>query len=199
MTGRSVRLRPFGSEPDDHERLVAWRREPGNARWFASGARPTLESHLAWFERLQADPAQLYWAIDAVLDPACEPCDPPAHIGAVGLILGAGGEVGAGSEAGAEGEFARYLVGETAYRGRGHAAEGAYLVLAYAFDDLRLRRVTAEYVAGNVAVSKLYPRFGFRVEDERDGMVRMSLDVADFAEVRPGLRCLMRLDERSGV
>lgn len=51
-----------------------------------------------------------------------------------------------------------------AAEGHGYAYEAMQVLLAYAFGELRLERLTARYMDGNTASAKLFAKLGFQAE-----------------------------------
>jgi ribosomal-protein-alanine N-acetyltransferase len=62
-----------------------------------------------------------------------------------------------------------------AHEGRGYMTEGLSAVIRYAFDELQLHRIMANYMPHNERSSRLLERLGF----EREGMARDYLFIKD--------------------
>ncbi|ANH39452.1 Acetyltransferase (GNAT) family protein [Nocardioides dokdonensis FR1436] len=110
----------------------------------------------------------------------------------------------AGAAAGVQAELGWVL--DPAYAGRGLATEAVEALLTICFDDLGLRRVSANCFAGNTASWRLMERVGMRREAHRvaDSLHRDlgwvdSYDYALLAEERTGGAVPLRDDARRGA
>jgi len=141
LSGKSVLLRPIAAA--DNPRLVAWRNSD-DVRLKSFNQPPfTLEKQETWYAQYLHDPGQIRFIIEhRELGP----------VGCCGLTDIRREEATAA--------LAIYL-GEPAARGRGLAREALELLIAYAWRDLRLHRITAEVFADNPAAAKLYEKAGF--------------------------------------
>ena len=149
-----------------------------------------------------ADVTQIYYAVDALLEPVSrEPLSEPVVVGVVGLS-----NIDLRSRSA---EFGRFLIGRPGFRGAGCGREAAYLLCDYAFNSLGLHRLWAEVVAGNVRARSLYASIGFRDEALLRGHVRKAGGLVDVARiVLPGaefrkrdvsLRASLGLEPRGGA
>lgn len=200
IVGRKVRLRPPEAECDDHECIVAWRNTAAMRQCFFGDQQITLESHLAWYGRAAADAGQIYYAIDALLDPDTgEPLNDPIIVGVVGLS--------SIDEHHQSAEFGRFMIGDPRFHGAGYGREAAYLVCDHAFNVLGLNRIWAEVLAGNERALGLYQSIGFEQEGVlrehilkgghyRD-VVRVGMLAADFRRLDAELRRSLGLEHHT--
>jgi len=199
IVGKKVRLRR--PEGQDHQTLVAWRNDPQIKQFFFEEEPITLESHLNWYSRIEKDPDERFYVIDALnatVTSISQPpsltvdvvLDPPRLIGRIGLA-----NINWRNRT-AEGP-ARFLVVE-GHRGRGYGFEALYLLLDYAFNHLNLHKVWAEVIAGNKVPIKLYSEMGFREEGILEeqvfksgkyiGVIRFGLLIDNFRYLQSELR-----------
>ena len=145
-------LRP--AEPDDVEAVWAYRRRPDVGRWLG-GHTEDLDAFREWYAR-------------------------PARLAKTLLVEQRGRVVGdlmvSVGDGRAQSDVADHAVAveadlgwvlDPAYAGRGLATEALEAVLALCFDDLGLRRVTADCFAANSASWRLMERVGMRREAHR--------------------------------
>jgi RimJ/RimL family protein N-acetyltransferase len=156
-------LRLRGADPADGEVVWAWRRAGGAARFYRSGADPSLAEHLAWWDGALADPRRR-------LLMACDGPDPVAHLrldrapdGAetVGIVLA------------------------PARRGAGLSAA----TLEAALDDAARRgvaRVLAEVHGENAASLRLFEGAGFAALGADGPFRRYALALAPGRAENPG-------------
>ena len=148
----SERLFFRGIARDDAELIVSWRSDPENLANFFDQRPPTMESHLAWFERYLRDPSRLDLII---LD------GEGRRIGTVTLSA-----IGEGScEVG-------YLIGDRSARGQGYATEAVRAACRYAFDVLGVERVDARIRPGNAASERVAAAAGFEELERVFGLER---------------------------
>jgi len=202
IVGRKVRLRPPEVERGDHECIVAWRNTAEMRQCFFGDQEITLQSHLAWYGRVAADAGQIYYAVDALLDPeTAESLRDPILIGVVGLS-----NIDAHHQSA---EFGRFMIGHPRFKSAGCGREAAYLVCDHAFNTLGLNRVWAEVIAGNERALGLYQSIGFEQEGVlrehilKGGhyvdVVRIAMLAADFRNLDAELRRSLWLGARSGA
>lgn len=145
-------LRP--AEPDDVEAVWAYRRRPDVGRWLG-GHTEDLDAFREWYAR----PARL--AKTLLVE----------HRGlVVGDLMVSVGDGWAQSDVADHAVAVEADLGwvlDPAYAGRGLATEALEAVLALCFDDLGLRRVTADCFAANSASWRLMERVGMRREAHR--------------------------------
>lgn len=149
-------LRPLTEA--DAPTLLAWRNSPEVARFMYTDHKISHEEHVAWLARAVSREDARYFVITA-----------------------AGSEVGFASitdldAAHGTGSWAIYL-GDPLARGRGLGGFTTYSILNYAFDDLRLRKLSCEVLASNRSALGMYERFGF----VREGLFREQIMKAEGA------------------
>ena len=144
LEGALVYLRPVG--PDDVKGGYGrWMNDPQVNQFLESRFHRFSEADLrAYVAKFQSDPDHVFLAVVAR--------DTETHIGNVKL-----------------GPIDRHhgfadmglLIGERTYWGRGIATEVISLVARYAFDELKLRKVTAGCYATNRGAIKAFEKAGF--------------------------------------
>jgi UDP-4-amino-4,6-dideoxy-N-acetyl-beta-L-altrosamine N-acetyltransferase len=128
---------------DDLELVRAWRIRPDIARWMNTPGPASAEDQLAWFERRRDDETSEHWVVRADGEP----------VGVINL-------------ADIDRRHGRASVGY--YLGRGERLPvGAYVMAyllnhAFAREDLALRKLTGEVLAGNERVLRLHELLGYR-------------------------------------
>jgi RimJ/RimL family protein N-acetyltransferase len=148
MKSAKVYLRAF--EPDDYRKINTWRRNEdvyllttGN-RYFVSA-----EKDRQWvLDKISNIDTEIYLAICLVSDDLL--------IGYVSLS-----NIDYRNR---RAEWSGILIGETEHRGHGYATEAAYLLLAYAFEELGMHRVSGSWLAENTVSLFLGKMTGFRHE-----------------------------------
>lgn len=148
LTGKLVRLRPV--EPADFECLWRWGQDPDVVRWMSSGYPESLEQAR---RRLAEAPRNGYENCRFIIESLSDRR-------AVGFVRlrGAKPEVG-----NAELDI---QLGEKDVWGRGYATEAMRLACRYGFDEMRLHRISLDFVAENTAARRVYEKVGF-VEEGR--------------------------------
>ena len=174
MTSSGVRLRPL--ELGDIVRVREWRNLPEIRAWMYTDHEIPVEEHARWFGQAMSDETRRYWIIEFEGRP----------VGLTNLyeMVPSNGTA----------SWAIYLADPGA-RGRGVARSATEAVLAAAFGELRLHKLTCEVLATNEAAIRLYERSGFqrdcllrqhvRKGDERVDVITMSLLRDEWVE-RPG-------------
>ncbi len=162
LTGQTIRLRPV-TRADVTERYVAWLNDPSTNRYMGVGrTTSTLETVREYVAGFEGRDDRFLFAIETLAT--------GEHVGNVALQdidpVDFRGEVG-------------IMIGEPAWRGRGVGTEAIGLVVAFAFDALRLRKVTAGYVAGNAGSGRAFERNGFVVEGVLREQFRLGEGFAD--------------------
>lgn len=154
LIGDRVRLRAV--ERDDLPRFVAWLNDPEVRSHLLMFAPLSMADEERWFEGLGGDPSRRVFAIDRAIDRA----DGGGwlHVGTCGLE-----RVDLKNGSCTLGLF----LGDPAERGRGVGSEAMQLLLAFAFDELRLHRVELEVFEDNQRARRVYERLGFLEEGRR--------------------------------
>ena len=129
----------------DQERTFEWVTQPWYTEEFAGRAKPTRESHAAYFDNLKNDASQKYFAIE---------CD-GVHIGNAGLKY-------------FEGDTCEcwYYIGDTTYRGKGLSPRVVAQLVDYAFSELGIDVVKARIQERNVASVRAVTKNGFVLTNE---------------------------------
>lgn len=148
---RTDRLALRRATLDDLEATWTYRRLPEVGRWLTS-APPTLQEYRARF----SDPGRLATVVVVELDSEV-----------IGEALVRVGDAWAQAEAkeqarGVQAELGWVL--HPGHTGKGYATEALRELLRVCFEDLGLRRVTADCFAGNEASWRLMERVGMRRE-----------------------------------
>jgi RimJ/RimL family protein N-acetyltransferase len=150
FTGGAVLIRALLPE-DGNETYTGWMNDPGIVEYtesrFASHTPDDLKSYI---QGVRSDPFSHMWAI----------CDVVSgdHVGNIKL-----GPVNAQHQFGDIG----LIIGERAAWGRGFATEAISLVCKFAFQQLRLHKVTASMYEENVGSRRAFEKAGFSVEGIR--------------------------------
>jgi UDP-4-amino-4,6-dideoxy-N-acetyl-beta-L-altrosamine N-acetyltransferase len=169
INGKRVRLRPMtiGDAPD----VVRWRNDPFVSEHLFGDGPPTLDSHVQWFEQMQArGDRQEFIIVERATGRA---------IGTIGLSAIDRGH-----------RRAEYgiLIGEAEARGQGYAREASQLLLEYAFNELQLHRVYLLVFADHMSALGLYVHLGFQIEGTLRGHVfkrGVFRDVIEMAILNP--------------
>ena len=148
-----LELRPVRDE--DVDRILEYRNLPEVTRWLLRTEVDPVAFRAAW-QRAAEDPDD--HSLAAVLDGVV--------IGTVSVHLVDGmGQPGMPRRTEAEVGY----IFDPAYSGRGYATEAVAAVLAHAFEDLGVRRITAGCFADNLASVRLLEKVGMRREQHGVG------------------------------
>lgn len=134
-------------EPAHFEKVVAWRNDPQNRRFFFSQRPFTLEGQQRWYESYRKDPTD-YMFIIARKD--------GSPVGTVSLY--------AVDNRTKSAEFGRMLIGEKGCRRLGIGTEACRLCLDYGFGPLGLQQIHLCLYQWNNAAISIYKKFGFAIE-----------------------------------
>lgn len=145
LVGEKVYLRPLGE--GDLDRCWRWINDPEVRRYLGAWRPMSREQEQEWLRNVYTSPNNVQLAI--VLR------EGNRHIGNLGLH-GINWRSGS-SELG-------ILIGEPELWGWGYGPEAIRLLLAYAFDTLRLNRVELRVHAYNTRAIRAYEKSGFREE-----------------------------------
>jgi UDP-4-amino-4,6-dideoxy-N-acetyl-beta-L-altrosamine N-acetyltransferase len=144
----AVTLRPL--QPDDSERLYAWRNSPEVAAYMYTDHQIGPDEHARWFAAAATDPRRAYWVIEVDAAPVglANVYDIDRHHGRAAWA---------------------YYLADPAVRGKGVGGYVEYWMIQRAFgppetQGLGLRKLWCEVLASNEAVWKMHLKFGFREE-----------------------------------
>jgi UDP-4-amino-4,6-dideoxy-N-acetyl-beta-L-altrosamine N-acetyltransferase len=177
MAAPSVELRPL--EPQDQDRLLAWRNSPEVAAYMYTDHQITAEEHARWFAGIEGDPRRAYWIVE--MD------GQPVGLANVYDIDRRNGRCA----------WAYYLA-DPAVRGRGVGGYVEYAMIERAFGEFGLQKLWCEVLSSNAGVLRMHQRFGFQEEARfrrhviKDGapqdVVGLGLLAEEWAEIRPRVR-----------
>lgn len=156
FTGESVRLRPI--EREDLDNYVEWFNDPALRARLLARLPVSRDEEVRWYEGLLKNANSKVFAID-IEEADNAPGARWQHAGSCGLeeISLLDGRASAG-----------IFIGPERLRHRGFGTEAMRLLLALAFDELRLHRVELEVFSDNPAAIKSYEKLGF----QREGLLR---------------------------
>ena len=152
IIGHKVRLRRPPDRGWEHELLVAWRNNPANKPFFVEEEPLSLDTHLAWWDRVRQDPCQRFYLIEAIPQAKDKP---PVLIGTTSLF-----DIDWRSRTA---NYGRLLI-DAQHRGQRYGFEAEFLLLDYAFNFLNLWKVWSEIFAYNEIALDLHEKTGFAVE-----------------------------------
>ncbi len=150
LTGEAVLIRALLPE-DGNETYAGWMNDRGIVEYTESRfASHTPDDLKRYIQGVRNDPYSHMWAICNVVS--------GDHVGNIKL-----GPVNAHHQFGDIG----LIIGERAAWGRGFATEAISLVCKFAFQQLRLHKVTASMYEENVGSRRAFEKAGFSVEGIR--------------------------------
>jgi len=187
LEGKLTRLRKI--EPDDLPAVLAWRNSPEVRDYLFATKEISADEHRAWYERLRTDHSK---EVFVITDLAGQP------LGLAQLF-----DI---DYPNSRAEWGFYI-SDPRNRRAGYGAEAEYLILRYAFDELKLHRIYCHTLAFNKSVLSLHERFNFKQEGvlrahiRRDNqphdVVITAILKEEFAEVREKVEQLLgRIAER---
>ena len=138
-----VTLRPL--QPDDKDRLLAWRNSPEVAAYMYTDHQIGVDEHARWFAGITGDGKRDYRIIEVDGVPSG-----PANFYDIDPVQG-------------RASWAYYLA-DPSVRGKGVGGFVEFAMIEDAFKAKGLRKLWCEVLAGNEAVWKLHLKFGFRQE-----------------------------------
>lgn len=144
MRGAKVALRHI--TPEDYPRLVKWNQDEQLNKLMGGDYPLTVEECRLWHRQLKSD---RHWQL----------------FGIEGLGLGLVGDIELNHIAWRSGDAElRVRIGDKSLWGRGFGTEAVRLMLSYAFDHLRLKRVYLRVLASNRRAIASYRKAGFKSE-----------------------------------
>ena len=154
IEGRHVILRPItGADTED---IVRWRNDPEVQKFFIFREPFTAEMHINWLNtKVDTGKVIQYMIVDK------------ADGRSVGSVYF--------KDVDLQNSSAEYgiFIGESSARGRGLGSETAKLFTDFAFEKLKLHRISLRLISGNRAAMRSYERAGFDVEGVFADMVKL--------------------------
>ena len=144
-----VDLRPL--EEDDLTQVALWRQSESGRLAFFSPEPTSISGQAEWYARYLRDPTDFMFIV--TVDGG-----PPAGTVALSNI----------DVRNQRAELGRVFIADDGSRQKGIATAACTLLLAYAADDLHLRKLYLRVYASNHAAIHLYEKLGF----EREGLLR---------------------------
>ena len=142
MKERDVRIRLLTEEDTDN--IIRWRNSPAVKEFFIYRAKLTAEDHMNWIETKIK--------MGKVVQFIIEECKTDCPVGSVYLR-----DIDALHQ---KAEFGIFI-GEESVRGKGYGTQAAELILAYAFEELKLNKVFLRVFANNPRAIASYSKVGF--------------------------------------
>jgi UDP-4-amino-4,6-dideoxy-N-acetyl-beta-L-altrosamine N-acetyltransferase len=143
MAAPKVELRAL--QPEDRERLLAWRNAPEVAAYMYTEHEITPAEHERWFAGIAGDERRAYWIIE--MD--------GAPVGLANLYdIDRTNRRCAGA----------YYLADPSVRGRGIGGFVEYRMIETVFAELGLEKLWCEVLASNAGVIRLHQKFGFKEE-----------------------------------
>lgn len=174
-------LRPL--QPEDSDRLLAWRNLPEVSRWMYNDHLITREEHERWFAGAIGASDRRYWVIEYESQPVGL-----ANLADISLEE-------------SRADWAFYLA-DPSVRGSGLGAFVEYMVIERTFEELGLQELYCEVIVENAAVLKLHERFGFQRIAALEGravkagipvdVIRYRLRASDWSDLRDRSRDILR-------
>lgn len=159
LTGEKVRLRLLRAE--DLPMTLAWRNRDDIRRWFVHSEIITREQHLDWWQEYQHRDNDFVFIIEDK-----QTNKPVGQISLYNIDLKK-----------KQAEYGRLMIGDCQARGKGLAREATQLLIKWAFQHLRLKRIYLQVFRDNESAVQLYRSFGFTIEGENDNLYQMSLEL----------------------
>ena len=132
--------------------IMEWRMDPDITRWMNTDPVLTIEGQREWLGRVSADETARYWLLEVDGKPA----------GVVSLS-----NIDMASRSAEWG----YYIGDKAARSLQLAVSVELSLYAHCFEELGLRVLANDVLAGNAATVKLHEMCGSRVVEVREGAI----------------------------
>jgi RimJ/RimL family protein N-acetyltransferase len=151
-----VRLRLL--EEADLSRTLAWRNREDIRKWFVHSEIISPAQHQQWFLNYleRADDYML------IIEEIKEFQKPVGQVSLYNIDLVSG-----------KADYGRLIIGERNAQGKGIAKEATSLLLSYAFNTWKLRRIELEVFTNNKPAIAIYRGCGFSELSESNGLIRM--------------------------
>lgn len=171
------------------ELMVKWRNNPAVSEMMFDRGKFTLEKQKAWFNKTKNDKSRRQFII--IENKGGRP------IGAVNLM---------------EIDFENlncdwgYYIGEDEFRMGGYAVEAEYMILKFAFEELKLHKVYCQTFSYNKKVVSTHKKFGFKIDgtlrehyksgDSFSDVLLMSILLDEFKESSGSIESLINFFNR---
>lgn len=163
LEGAKLYLKPF-TVGDVTEEYIGWLNDPEVNQFLESRfEHHTLESSRVYVEKISQNPANIFLAIMSK--------DTGRHIGNIKL-----GPIDSHHKVGSIG----LMIGDKNSWGKGLATEAVKLLTDYAFDTLKLHKVTAGAYENNAGSIKIFLKLGFFEEGRRKKHMRFDYGYVDY-------------------
>ncbi len=129
------------------ELMVKWRNDPEISKYLFDQSEYTIEKQKIWFEKIKNDNTRFQFII-------LENKNNRA-IGAVNLMNVDYRNLNADWG---------YYIGEKEFKMGGYAVEAEFLILKFAFEELKLNKVYCQTLSENTKVISNHTKFGFKIE-----------------------------------
>ncbi len=143
VTPDTVQLRPLHRR--DLLKTLAWLNHPEARIWFKNSNLINENEHLAWFNRRASDSADLVFVVQRLAD---------------GVIVGQVSIYGIDNIRSVA-EVGRF-VSAPEYRGKGYMKTACRLLIKFAFEELKLRKLFLDVYCNNDRAINLYTSLGFK-------------------------------------
>lgn len=142
---QNIRIRPLNK--DDLELLRRWRNMPINTRYLSQVPYITPQMQLEWFDRNQAAPDEITFAID--------------EIDTLNRLVGSLSLYNINNK---EAEFGKMLIGDEEAHGKKVGVYSIVTLLSICFNLLNLQRVFLHVFEENISAVKVYKEVRFEIE-----------------------------------
>jgi UDP-4-amino-4,6-dideoxy-N-acetyl-beta-L-altrosamine N-acetyltransferase len=133
---------------EDMPKLLEWRNDPSNRRYFREYRETNLEDQLNWYKNvMMKDPTWHHFMVKPISNPDKT----------IGIVL-----LNHIHPIYRTGEFGITL-GDPEYRGKGYGKDMLLTLIKYGFDQLNLNRIWCEVYSNNESIH-LYRKIGFKDE-----------------------------------
>ncbi|MGH1590654.1 GNAT family N-acetyltransferase [Methylobacterium phyllosphaerae] len=147
------------------ERIIKWRNNPDNKRWFTSHVDIDKSGHLAWLYKQQSAGNNMNWMIESL------------KFGPVGMV-----SIYNIEHERKRAEFGRLLVGHVTDRAKGYGAMASKLAVEVAY-RAGLEQLYLFVKPGNLAAIKIYKKIGFAEYDTARDTLEMRATLANLERI----------------
>ena len=145
---------------EDLPMTLAWRNREDIRVQFIHSDIITWEQHLAWWQQYQAKNNDFVFIIEETQ----QLHRPVGQVSLYNIDLEK-----------REAEYGRLMIGDNEARGKGLARRATELLIAWAFDTLKLKRIHLEVFKNNTTAVNLYRQCGFVPYGKREDLYLMSI------------------------